>query len=108
MRGSQLIGLSLVVRHWGAIALDMSKALSHKLVDGGVQGVHDRSIAKKAPAEARRTGPFYSLLRASWHSSMNRISPSTNRLNSCLAVWRVSSGKVANNLPQDSTNSSRP
>ena len=40
MRGSQLIGLSLITRHRGQIALSVRIAVSGKLLDGGVQRVH--------------------------------------------------------------------
>ena len=39
MRGSQLIGLNLVMRHRGAEALDVRVAVSGKLFEGGMQGV---------------------------------------------------------------------
>src|SRR5262245_36721551 len=36
-----------------AVALDVRIAVSGKLLDGGVQGVHDRSIAKRLPCRKR-------------------------------------------------------
>jgi hypothetical protein len=40
MRGSQLIGLSLIMRHRGQIALDARIAVSGELFDRGMQRVH--------------------------------------------------------------------
>ena len=44
MRGSQLIGLNLVMRHRGQKPLDVRIALSGKLFDGGMQRVHGFAI----------------------------------------------------------------
>ena len=40
MRGSQLIGRSLITRRHGQKQLDVRIAVSGKLFDGGVHGVH--------------------------------------------------------------------
>src|SRR6516165_6884500 len=49
MRGSQLIGLSLVIRHRGAMALNMREALGGKVFDGCVQREHGPNKAGKGP-----------------------------------------------------------
>ena len=55
MRGSQLIGRSLITRRHGQKQLDVRIAVSGKLFDGGVQrGPSPGSIARFALAYASR------------------------------------------------------
>jgi hypothetical protein len=54
MRGSQLIGLSLITPR--AIALDMREAVSGKFLNGGVQPVHEPTHNSLLRLKRRSTG----------------------------------------------------